>query len=129
MSILGYTSLMLMDTDANDPDYESLKVIESQVQSGAVLTRQLLGFARGGRYELKATDLNEILARSSDMFGRTTKEIRMHQKLACDLVVVEVDRTQIEQVFLNIFINAWQAMPTGGELYLEKRNLIIDNLP
>ena len=54
MSILGYTSLMLMDTEARDPNYEKLKIIEGQVQSGASLTRQLLGFARSGKYEVKS---------------------------------------------------------------------------
>ena len=126
MSILGYTSLMLMDTDAHDPNYEKLKVIEGQVQSGAGLTRQLLGFARGGKYEVKATDLNELLAKSADLFGRTKKEININKKYADDLLVVEVDRVQIEQVLLNIFVNAWQAMPEGGTIYLETHNVFID---
>jgi two-component system cell cycle sensor histidine kinase/response regulator CckA len=126
MSILGYTSLMLMDTDAHDPNYEKLKVIEGQVQSGAGLTRQLLGFARGGKYEVKATDLNELLAKSADLFGRTKKEIHINKKYADDLLIVEVDRVQIEQVLLNIFVNAWQAMPEGGTMYLETRNIFID---
>jgi PAS domain S-box-containing protein len=126
MSILGYTSLMLMDTDTRDPNYEKLKVIEGQVQSGAGLTRQLLGFARGGKYEVKATDLNELLAKSADLFGRTKKEININKKYADDLPVVEVDRVQIEQVLLNIFVNAWQAMPEGGTIYLETSNVFID---
>jgi two-component system cell cycle sensor histidine kinase/response regulator CckA len=126
MSILGYTSLMLMDTDAHDPNYEKLRVIEGQVQSGAGLTKQLLGFARGGKYEVKATDLNDLLARSADLFGRTKKEIRITNKYADDLFIVEVDRVQIEQALLNIFVNAWQAMPEGGTLYLETQNVFID---
>ena len=126
MSILGYTSLMLMDTDNHDPNYEKLKVIEGQVQSGAGLTRQLLGFARGGKYEVKATDLNELLAKSADLFGRTKKEIHINKKYADDLLIVEVDRVQVEQVLLNIFVNAWQAMPEGGTLYLETHNIFID---
>ncbi len=126
MSILGYTSLMLMDTNTHDPNYEKLKVIEGQVQSGASLTRQLLGFARGGKYEIKATDLNELLAKSADLFGRTKKEIHINKKYAGDLHIVEVDRVQIEQVLLNIFVNAWQAMPEGGTIYLETCNVLID---
>ena len=126
MTILGYTSLMLMDKDPHDSDYEKLKIIEGQIQSGADLTRQLLGFARGGKYEIKPTNFNELLARSSDMFGRTKKEISIYMKQEKNLWPVEVDRGQIEQVFLNLFVNAWQAMPAGGDLYLETRNIVLD---
>jgi PAS domain S-box-containing protein len=128
MTILGYTSLMLMDKTPHDSDYEKLKIIEGQVQSGADLTKQLLGFARGGKYEIKPTNLNELLTRSSDMFGRTKKEISIFLKQEKDLWTVEVDRGQIEQVFLNLFVNAWQAMPAGGELYLETGNIVLDEI-
>jgi two-component system cell cycle sensor histidine kinase/response regulator CckA len=126
MGILGYTSLVLMDTHPGHPSYDKLKRVEDQVQSGAELTRQLLGFARGGKYEVRSTDLNELLGRSSEMFGRTKKEITICRKYQDDLWTVEVDRGQIEQVLLNLFVNAWQAMPAGGELYLETRNVILD---
>ncbi len=123
MTILGYTSLILMDTEPKDPKYEKLKTVESQVKSGANLTRQLLGFARGGKYETRTVDLNGILARSSEMFGRTKKEIAIHKKFEGGLWTVEADSGQIEQVFLNLFVNAWQAMPAGGELYLTTSNI------
>lgn len=126
MTILGYTSLLLMDTHSQDPGYEKLKIIEEQVQNGADLTRQLLGFARGGKYEIKPTDLNDLLSKSFDMFSRTKKEIRPFKKFEKELWAVEVDRVQMEQVFLNLFVNAWQAMPGGGDLYLETRNIVVD---
>jgi two-component system cell cycle sensor histidine kinase/response regulator CckA len=80
MGIQGYASLMLMDLDESHPDYKKLRAIEGQVQSGADLTAQLLGFARGGRYEVKQTDLNELVSHAAAMFGRTKKEIRIHEK-------------------------------------------------
>jgi nitrogen-specific signal transduction histidine kinase/CheY-like chemotaxis protein len=126
MAVLGYTSLMLMDVDPGHRHYEKLKIIEKQVQSGADLTKQLLGFARGGKYEVKPTDMNELLIKSSDVFGRTKRDIVIHRKLQDDLYTVEIDRSQIEQVLLNLYINAWHAMPTGGELYLETQNIIFD---
>jgi signal transduction histidine kinase len=64
MGIQGYTSLMLLDTESIYPHYEKLKNIEQYVLRGAELTRQLLGFARGGRYEVKTRDLNEIVKKS-----------------------------------------------------------------
>jgi CheY-like chemotaxis protein len=125
MGIQGYTSLMLLDIDEAHPFHGRLRSIEQQVQSGAELTRQLLGFARGGKYEIVPTDLNDLVTRSLDMFGRTKKEITIHKKLTGDLYSVDIDRSQIEQVLLNLFVNAWHAMPAGGELYIETQNINI----
>ncbi|MCX5812166.1 MAG: PAS domain S-box protein, partial [Proteobacteria bacterium] len=127
MGIQGYASLALLELDPSHPNYERLKRIEAQVQSGADLTRQLLGFARGGRYEVKTADMNDILEKSSSMFGRTKKEITIHRKYAKDLFTVEVDRGQMEQVFMNLYVNAWQAMRGGGEIYLETENVLLND--
>lgn len=126
MGIQGYASLMLLDTEPNVSHYEKLKCIENLVLSGANLTRQLLGFARGGRYEMKPTNLNETIARTSRMFGRTKKEITIFTKYEDDLQSVEVDQGQIEQVLVNLYVNAWQAMPGGGNLYIETQNVFLD---
>jgi PAS domain S-box-containing protein len=127
MGILGYTSLMLMKIDPQDAQYEILKSIERQLQSGAELTKQLLGFARGGKYELKAIDLNELLNQTADMFGRTKKEIRIENNLFRNLWKAAADRGQIEQVLLNLFVNAWHAMPGGGTLRIESENVELDS--
>ena len=126
MGIQGYASMTLMNIDPANPNYERLKNIEQQVQSGADLTSQLLGFARGGRYEVKPSNINEIIEKTSSMFGRTKKEITLQRKLAKDIWNVEVDRGQIERVFLNMYVNAWQAMPRGGDIYLETRNVVLN---
>jgi len=96
------------------------------VSSGTELSRQLLGFARRGKYNVKASDINDIIEKSASMFARTKKEIRVHNQLAPEVWAVEVDRGQIEQVLLNLYINAWQAMPDGGDLYLITENLFLD---
>lgn len=127
MGIQGRTSLMLLDTDSYDPHFEHLKGIEGYVQSASDLTKQLLAFARGGKYEVKPVDLNAIIQKSSDMFGRTKKEIIIHRKSQKDIWAVEVDRSQIEQVMLNLYVNAWQSMPGGGELFLETENVRLDD--
>ncbi len=125
MGIQGYASLMLLDMDSSHPYFRKLKSIEQQVQSGANLTKQLLGFARGGKYEVKATNLNKFILHNSELFGRTKKEITIHRFFAGDLWSVEIDRGQIDQVLLNLYINAWQAMPGRGSLYLETQNVIL----
>jgi two-component system cell cycle sensor histidine kinase/response regulator CckA len=80
----------------------------------------------GGKYEIKPTDLNELVKKTSTIFGRTKKDVAIHRRLNDDLWTVEVDRGQIEQALLNLYVNAWQAMPGGGNLYLETKNLIMD---
>jgi two-component system, cell cycle sensor histidine kinase and response regulator CckA len=126
MGIQGYASLMLLTIDESHPHYEKLKAIEAQVGSGADLTRQLLGFARGGRYEVKPTDINELISRTSSLFGRTKKEIHIHNKFPKYIWSADVDRGQIEQSLLNLLVNAWQAMPGGGHIYLETENVVLD---
>ena len=126
MGIQGYASLTLQDLDPSHPHYKRMQRIEEQVESGADLTKQLLGFARGGRYEVKPDDMNDIIKKTSSMFGRTKKEVTIHQKYGKDLWTVEVDRGQMDQVFMNLYMNAWQAMPGGGEITLETENVLLE---
>ncbi len=125
MGIQGYASLMMMDMDASFPHYERLKRIEDHVRSGAELTRQLLGFARGGRYEVKPSNINEVITKTLSMFGRTRKEITIISNLQEDVWTLDVDQGQMEQVFLNLYLNACQAMPGGGEIHIETRNVFL----
>jgi PAS domain S-box-containing protein len=118
MGILGNTSLMISKLDADHPHFDKLANIEKYVGNGSELTQQLLGFARGGKYNVKPTSLRELVEESAQMFGRTKKEIRIHKSHLRPTRAVAVDRGQIEQVLLNLFVNAWQAMPGGGDLYL-----------
>jgi PAS domain S-box-containing protein len=126
MGIQGHTSLLLLDLNPSEPYYKMLKSIEELVKSGADLTWQLLSFARRGKFEVKSTDLNAMFKKTSTMFGRTKKEISIHSTFQPDLWPVEVDRGQIEQVLLNLYVNAWQAMSSGGSLFLETKNVILN---
>ncbi len=123
MGIQGRTSLMMLSCKSSDPYHKHLKGIEECVNNASQLTRQLLGLARGGKYEVKATDLNELLTTTLEMFGRTKKEIRIFTDYEDEIRPVNVDRGQISQVFLNLFVNAWQAMPRGGDLYIKTENM------
>ncbi len=125
MGIQGRVSLILMDTPPAHPHFEELKKIEDIIKSAADLTSQLLGFARGGKYEVRVANPNDIVEKSFKMFGRTRKEIRIHEKYSENVWSIEVDAGQIEQVLLNLYINAWQAMPSGGDLYVETSNVVI----
>jgi two-component system, cell cycle sensor histidine kinase and response regulator CckA len=123
MGIQGYISLLLLNIETIHPEFEKLINIQTLVQNGANLTGKLLGFARGGQYEVKPTDLNELISKTVNLFGRTKKDITFHQKYEKNPWTAEVDRVQIEQVFLNLYVNAWQAMPQRGDIYIETKNI------
>ena len=122
MGIRGNVSLMLMDLDPADPHFGRLSKMERRIESGARLTTHLLGYARKGKYELKPIDLNTLVKESCDAFGRTRKDITVVSHLADDLTPIEADSGQIEQVFMNLYVNAADAMPAGGKLILETMN-------
>ena len=126
MAVQGNASLILLNKDSDHPDYKKIKNIEKQVQRGASLTKRLLGFARGGKYEVTPTNLNEIIRASTKMFARTKKEIAINSKYQEKIWAVEADQGQIEQVLLNLFVNAWQAMSGGGNLFVETENLVLN---
>ncbi len=123
MGISGRISIVMAGTDPANPFFDHFREIEEHVKSAAELTRLLLGYAKGGKYEVRVTDLNALITESSLMFGRTRKEIRIFTDLAGDLSSVEVDRSQIEQVLMNLYLNAWQAMPDGGRLHITSENI------
>jgi len=123
MVIQGNASLMLLNVDPSHPHYEMLMSIVKQVQSGSKLTNQLLGYARKGRYEVKPIQVNQLVEETSKAFGRTRKEITIHRELANDLFPIEGDLGQIEQVLMNLFVNAADAMPQGGDIFLKTINI------
>lgn len=126
MAIQGNTSLMLLKMDRSHPHFEKLKNTEQYVVRGSELTKQLLGFARRGKYQVNATNLNSLITECTRLFGRTNKEVSIHLELFDKLWVVSIDRGQVEQVLLNLFVNAWQAMPGGGDLRIVTQNVTVD---
>ena len=126
MAILGNANIMMLDTEPSGPAFERLKRIEISVQRGAYLTKQLLGFARGGKYEVKTIDVSGLIAHTADMFGQTRKEVKIRLSLQEGLWPIEGDASQLEQMVMNLYMNAWQAMPDGGILVIESENVQLD---
>lgn len=126
MGIQGRISLMGMDKAAAHPDQEHLQGIETYIKNATALTRQLLGFARGGKYEVKPTNLNDLIQTNAALFGRTKKEIAIHTQFQEGIWTVAADQGQLDQVLMNLYINAWQAMPGGGDLYIETQNIPLE---
>jgi PAS domain S-box-containing protein len=123
MGMQGNVSLISLRMDRDDPFCEKVQNIQKYIESGATLTQQLLGFARGGKYEVKITRINDLIKKTANLFGRTKKEIRINLQGLGNVSNVEVDQTQIEQVLLNIFVNAWHAMPGGGDLTIRTEDV------
>jgi two-component system, cell cycle sensor histidine kinase and response regulator CckA len=125
MGILGNTSLLMMDRGNDHANYDRLKNIEHYVKCGSDLTRQLLGFAKGGKYQVRTTDLNLMIQQSIAMFARTHQTLQVHTSFADAIWPVEADRNQIDQVLYNMYVNAWQAMKNSGHLFVGTKNKVI----
>lgn len=123
MAIQGNASLMLFDIDPTHPHHELLSGIKNQVESGASLTAQLLGYARKGKYYVQPVQVNHMVEDMATSFGRTRKDISIRKELAQELPPIDADRNQLQQVLLNLLINASEAMPRGGELILKTRSV------
>ncbi|MFH1292897.1 MAG: ATP-binding protein, partial [Pseudomonadota bacterium] len=123
MGISGNTSLMLLETEPGHPNCRRIRDIEKLVDSGSRLTKQLLGYARGGKYEVRFINLNRVITETADTFGTTKKDITIHRDLAQELGGIRADQGQIEQILLNLFVNAADAMPRGGDLFIKTMNV------
>lgn len=121
MGIQGNTSLLLRELPADSPHRVRLNTIETLVAGGSKLTAQLLGYARSGRVDVRVVDLNSLAEATAETFSLTRREYRIHSDLADRVLPIKVDPTQIEQALLNLLINAADAMPRGGDIFLGSR--------
>jgi len=126
-SIIGNVELALFDIDRDEPLYEILQEVKGSGEKASLLTRQLLAFSRKQILQPEVLDLNEVLPDISKMIRRIIGEdIELETVLAPDLARVEADPGQLEQVILNLAINARDAMPNGGKLVIETANADLD---
>ncbi len=120
--LLGGLTLLDIELQPTNENHGFIQDMMDLVTRGSDLTRQLLGFARRGKYDVRPLDLARVVAKTSAMFGRTRKEVSIHLDFPPGLMAVLMDHTQIEQVLLNLFLNAAQAMPHGGTLEVRAEN-------
>ncbi|MEE4352006.1 MAG: PAS domain S-box protein [Desulfatiglans sp.] len=127
-AIFGYTQILMLGKDENHPDYKKLAAIENSAQKASELTKRLLIFSRKVESQLRPVDLNHDVLQVSTMLERTIpKMIEIRLDLAEDLSIVKADSVQLEQIMMNLGVNARDAMPTGGRLSFETRNVYLDD--
>ncbi len=126
MGIQGRLSMIRAQSKPEQPHYRHVDQIEKTVTSAANLTNQLLGFARKGKYQIQPTCINSLVEDSTRMFIRSRKEINLRLDCEDRCWQVNVDRGQIEQVLINLYVNAWHAMPDGGDLIIQTENVELD---
>ncbi len=123
-AVLGHADLALTQADPSNPFHEDLQEIKQAALRAAALTQQLLAFSRKQVLERRVVDLNQIVAGITRMLDRTIGEdIELVTDLAPELGRVHADAIQLEQVLLNLAVNARDAMPEGGRLTIETMNV------
>jgi PAS domain S-box-containing protein len=126
-AIFGYTQILLMKKHPNDPDYKNLEAIERSAQRASDLTKRLLIFGRKVESQLRPVDLEQEVIQVAKVLERTIpKMIRIELDLASEPGVINADPVQIEQIIMNLGVNARDAMPEGGTLRFQTRNVSLD---
>ncbi len=125
MGIQGHVSILKSNLPPDTPLLAHTASIENHLASASTLTGRILGFARKGNHEPQYLDPGDIVTKTLDLFGSSRPEITIHQTHEKPLWNVEADPSQIEQVMLNLFVNASQAMPQGGDLYVAMKKTVI----
>ncbi|RJO73007.1 MAG: PAS domain-containing sensor histidine kinase [Myxococcales bacterium] len=125
-SIAGNVELAMMDLDPNHPLFQNMIEVKKAAESAAHLTRQLLVFSRKQLVEPKVLNLNEVIEHIQKMLRRLIGEdVELKTILSDKLGAVKIDHGQVEQIIVNLAVNARDAMPNGGKLTLQTANAIL----
>lgn len=126
-AIVGYTDLLAVELSGNSQHLEDLEEIRKAARRAAALTRQLLAFSRKQVLEPRVIDMNGVVMNLDKMLRSLISEnVELQTHLANNLAAVKADPNQIEQVIMNLAINARDAMPGGGTLSIETGNATLD---
>jgi PAS domain S-box-containing protein len=127
-AIIGFSEVIRSALDSNDPLVEDVQEILNAAGNAAQLTRQLLAFSRKQTIDPRVIDINEIIEHSSKMLGRIIEEdIELLFVPGKDLGSIKADPGQIDQILVNLAVNARDAMPGGGKLTVETQNVELED--
>ncbi len=128
-TIMGYSDLISLEEDLNDTTREGVREIKNSAERAAALTQQLLAFSRKQVLQPQVTDLNHLITRLGKMLKRLIGEdIDLTTKLDSKLGHIKADPGQVEQVIMNLVVNARDAMPGGGTFTIETQGLYLDEI-
>jgi two-component system, cell cycle sensor histidine kinase and response regulator CckA len=125
--VLGFSEMILMEKVKGDPEYEDLEKIRSAARKGGDLVKGLLAFSRKGEIHPRPLNPNQVIQQVEAILGRTLpKTIKVDLMLQERLSAISADPVQIEQILLNLAVNARDAMPEGGTLFFQTSNVSLD---
>ncbi len=129
-AILGYTSILEKDGIDREDAKDYLKRIEKEIERINRIVRELLDFARPSKFEIKEIEVNPVVENTLSLLShqKNFKTIKTQLELQPDLPMIKGDESQLSQVFINIILNAIDAMPNGGNLRIQTGNLVGENL-
>ncbi len=126
-AILGYTQILLMDMTEESPDYTKLTSIERAAKRASELTQQLLAFSRKVESKMKPVDLNNEVRDVKNLLERTIpKMIVLELELDKNLQIVNADPSQIEQIMMNLAVNARDAIGEEGKIIIRTENTVLN---
>ncbi len=125
--ILGFSEWLVIGKDARDPSYADLQKIIQAARNGADLVKRILMFSRQAEINARPLNLNHEIEQAKKLLTRTIpKMIEIELILSDDPATVNADPTQIEQILINLAVNAKDAMPEGGKLTIETKRITLD---
>lgn len=129
-AILGYASILETDGVDREEARDYLKRIEKEIERISRIVRELLNFARPSKFEIRDVDINRVIENMLSLlsYQKNFKNIETQLELQLDLPMIKGDESQLSQVFINIVLNAIDAMPGGGRLRIETQEHQIEKL-
>jgi len=129
-SILGYTGILQKEGMDREESKDYLKRIEKEIERINRIVRELLDFARPSKFEIKDVEIKKVIESTLSLlsYQKSFKNIETQLDLQPDLPLIKGDESQLSQVFINIILNAIDAMPNGGILRIQTREHVVENL-
>ncbi len=125
--IISYTEILMSESSPHDPRQRNLQQVLKAANQAKDLTRQLLAFSRKQMLDMTTVDLDETVSHLEKILRRTIREnIEIETRLAGSLDPIRADVSQIEQILMNLAVNAQDAMPDGGRMIIETANVLVD---
>jgi len=128
-AILGYTSILQKEGIDREESKDYLKRVEREIERINRIVRELLDFARPSQFEIKDVEINKVIESALSLlsYQKSFKNIETQLDMQPDLPMIKGDESQLSQVFINIILNANDAMPNGGILRIQTRTHVVEN--